>query len=54
MADGSTSTLTNPVVNAIATNYLPKFTSSSAIGIILFMMMRKYRNKYNYPSKVVD
>ena len=32
MADGSTSTLTNPVTGTGTTNYLPKFTSSSAIG----------------------
>lgn len=32
MADGSTSTLTNPVTGTGTTNYIPKFTSSSAIG----------------------
>ena len=32
MADGSTSTLTNPVTGSGTTNYLPKWTSGSAIG----------------------
>ena len=32
MADGSTSTLTNPVTGTGTTNYLPKWTSGSAIG----------------------
>lgn len=32
MADGSTSTLTNPVTGTGTTNYLPKWTSASAIG----------------------
>jgi hypothetical protein len=32
MADGSTSTLTNPVTGTGTANYIPKFTSSSAIG----------------------
>ena len=32
MADGSVSTLTNPVTGTGTTNYVPKFTSSSAIG----------------------
>ena len=32
MADGSTSTLTNPVTGTGTTNYLPKFTGASAIG----------------------
>jgi len=32
MADGSVSTLTNPVTGTGTTNYIPKFTSSSAIG----------------------
>jgi hypothetical protein len=32
MADGSTSTLTNPVTGTGTTNYLPKFTGTSTIG----------------------
>jgi hypothetical protein len=32
MADGSTSTLTNPVTGTGTTNYLPKWTSGSALG----------------------
>jgi hypothetical protein len=32
MADGSVSTLTNPVTGTGTTNYVPKFTSASAIG----------------------
>jgi len=32
MADGSTSTLSNPVTGTGTTNYLPKFTSASTIG----------------------
>jgi hypothetical protein len=32
MADGSTSTLTNPVTGTGTTNYLPKFTGASTIG----------------------
>jgi len=32
MADGSTSTLTNPVTGTGTTNYLPKWTSGTAIG----------------------
>jgi hypothetical protein len=32
MADGSTSTLTNPVTGTGTTNYLPKFTGASALG----------------------
>ena len=32
MADGSTSTLTNPVTGTGTTNYLPKFTAASTIG----------------------
>jgi hypothetical protein len=32
MADGSVSTLTNPVTGTGTTNYIPKFTSASAIG----------------------
>jgi hypothetical protein len=32
MADGSVSTLTNPVTGTGTTNYVPKWTSSSAIG----------------------
>ena len=32
MADGSVSTLTNPVTGTGTTNYLPKFTGSSTIG----------------------
>jgi len=32
MADGSVSTLTNPVTGTGTTTYIPKFTSSSAIG----------------------
>ena len=32
MADGSTSTLTNPVTDTGTTNYLPKWTSGSALG----------------------
>jgi len=32
MADGSTSTLTNPVTGTGTTNFLPKWTSGSAIG----------------------
>ena len=32
MADGSTSTLTNPITGTGTTNYLPKFTASSTIG----------------------
>jgi hypothetical protein len=32
MADGSTSTLTNPVTGTGTTNYVPKWTSGSAIG----------------------
>jgi hypothetical protein len=32
MADGSTSTLTNPITGTGTTNYLPKFTGASALG----------------------
>lgn len=32
MADGSTSTLTNPITGTGTTNYLPKFTGTSALG----------------------
>lgn len=32
MADGSTSTLTNPVTGTGTTNYIPKFTGSNSIG----------------------
>ena len=32
MADGSTSTLTNPITGSGTTNYLPKFTGASALG----------------------
>jgi hypothetical protein len=32
MADGSTSTLTNPVTGTGTTNYIPKFTGTSTIG----------------------
>jgi hypothetical protein len=32
MADGSVSTLTNPITGTGTTNYVPKFTSGSAIG----------------------
>jgi hypothetical protein len=32
MADGSTSTLTNPITGTGTTNYLPKFTGSTALG----------------------
>ena len=32
MADGSVSTLTNPITGTGTTNYVPKFTSASAIG----------------------
>lgn len=32
MADGSTSTLTNPITGTGTTNYIPKFTGASALG----------------------
>jgi hypothetical protein len=36
MADGSTSTLTNPITGTGTTNYLPKFTGATTLGNSLF------------------